>query len=446
MAFLERLHRAVREHHDALRVPIPVPRRGPFRREAWRSPLRGPWLSSALSAALLPLILICAGTGFLSHAAYGENAFTSGFDQRLYFFTWPTRPEWLYSLTQGVHVIAGLATIPILFAKLWAVIPNLWERPAARSVSHLLERVTLALLVGGSLFVYFSGVYNVQYYYMWGAVELVPGPGFFFVPVHYYAAFLFLAALSLHLVLKLPLMAEAFRAAGVLAPLREGRAETRPEPPERGLTAPIAPTEPTISRRGLVGAVGASSVAVALLSVGQVIGGPLRATALLAPRGRDYGEGPNDFQVNKPASAAGIGPGDVGGDWRLELVAGGRRLSFPREELLAMALATADLPIACVEGWTTWQTWTGVRLGDLARLAGAGEGSELVVQSIQRGGFSRSVLNPGQVSDPRSMLALRVNGADLSLDHGYPARLIVPALPGVLNTKWVKRMSFAAEV
>ena len=39
-------------------------------------------------------------------------------------------------------------------------------------------------------------------------------------------------------------------------------------------------------------------------------------------------------------------------------------------------------------------------------------------------------------------LALRVNGADLSLDHGYPARIIVPAAPGVHCTKWVGTLTF----
>jgi DMSO/TMAO reductase YedYZ molybdopterin-dependent catalytic subunit len=35
-----------------------------------------------------------------------------------------------------------------------------------------------------------------------------------------------------------------------------------------------------------------------------------------------------------------------------------------------------------------------------------------------------------------------VNGEDLSLDHGFPARVIVPANPGVHNTKWVTLMTF----
>ena len=44
--------------------------------------------------------------------------------------------------------------------------------------------------------------------------------------------------------------------------------------------------------------------------------------------------------------------------------------------------------------------------------------------------------------DPDSLLALRVNGADLTPDHGYPARVILPASPGVHNTKWVSSLTF----
>lgn len=45
---------------------------------------------------------------------------------------------------------------------------------------------------------------------------------------------------------------------------------------------------------------------------------------------------------------------------------------------------------------------------------------------------------------PDALLALRVNGTDLSADHGFPARIIVPALPGVHNTKWVASIAFVA--
>ena len=71
--------------------------------------------------------------------------------------------------------------------------------------------------------------------------------------------------------------------------------------------------------------------------------------------------------------------------------------------------------------------------------------SELLVESLQPAGVLRQVtLAAGQVADSRSLLVLRVNGADLPMDHGYPARIIVPGLPGVHNTKWVGSLTFRA--
>jgi DMSO/TMAO reductase YedYZ molybdopterin-dependent catalytic subunit len=46
--------------------------------------------------------------------------------------------------------------------------------------------------------------------------------------------------------------------------------------------------------------------------------------------------------------------------------------------------------------------------------------------------------------DPLTLLALRLNGEELSPDHGYPARLIAPNRPGVLQTKWVGRLEVPA--
>jgi DMSO/TMAO reductase YedYZ molybdopterin-dependent catalytic subunit len=108
-----------------------------------------------------------------------------------------------------------------------------------------------------------------------------------------------------------------------------------------------------------------------------------------------------------------------------------------------MPQQTYDLPIACVEGWSTTQSWTGVRLRDLAVAAGAPAASQVLVESLQEAGsFRKATLSADQIDDDRSLLALRVNGVDLSMDHGFPARVIVPALPGVHCTKWVSNMKF----
>ena len=42
------------------------------------------------------------------------------------------------------------------------------------------------------------------------------------------------------------------------------------------------------------------------------------------------------------------------------------------------------------------------------------------------------------------MLALCLDGKDLPLDHGYPARTIIPAAPGVHNTNWIDKITFTA--
>ena len=194
----------------------------------------------------------------------------------------------------------------------------------------------------------------------------------------------------------------------------------------------------------MVGAVGAASLGLGAMATGQVVGGPLKHLALLAPRGRGRGSGPNDFPVNKTFTSVGIKRPEVGPDWRLVLTVGDdRRAELSRTELLELSGAMAKLPIACVEGWSTTQVWSGVRLGELARLAGVDDAVEVEVRSLQRSGeFSRATLNAGQIANPDSLLALKVNGADLSLDHGFPARVIVPALPGVHCTKWVGTMAF----
>jgi len=241
-------------------------------------------------------------------------------------------------------------------------------------------------------------------------------------------------------------MTRALRSRSPSAELRTDLAHTVPEPPDPDGLVAAAPAPPTMSRRGAVGMVGAGSLLLLVVTAGQSIGGRLRGTALLAPHNRDPGSGPNGFQINKTAAAVGVSRALVGPDWRLEVHGRGAPLVLTREQLLGLPQHAAALPIACVEGWSTDdQHWSGLRLADLAALAGLPDAGNVLVQSVQpHGPFTRVVLRGNQIRDPRALLALRVNGADLSLDHGYPARVIVPANPGVNNTKWVHRLTFRA--
>ena len=84
-----------------------------------------------------------------------------------------------------------------------------------------------------------------------------------------------------------------------------------------------------------------------------------------------------------------------------------------------------------------------MRLRDLAALAGVPGPRRRRWSARWRTARSRqATLTSGQVLHPDALLALQVNGAPLSPDHGYPARVVVPALPGVHNTKWVRSIEF----
>ena len=75
---------------------------------------------------------------------------------------WPTRPNWLFALTQGLHTTVGLAVVPVLLAKLWSVIPRLYAWPPLATPAQTVERAALALLVGSAWFELATGVANMQ--------------------------------------------------------------------------------------------------------------------------------------------------------------------------------------------------------------------------------------------------------------------------------------------
>ena len=80
----------------------------------------GVWLGIAFG--------ICFVTGLLSHFVQRGPG----------WFYWPSAPVNLYRVTQGLHVLSGIAAVPLLFAKLWSVYPKLFGRPLE---DHLDARV-----------------------------------------------------------------------------------------------------------------------------------------------------------------------------------------------------------------------------------------------------------------------------------------------------------------
>ncbi|MCM4081132.1 molybdopterin-dependent oxidoreductase [Paractinoplanes hotanensis] len=353
-------------------------------------------MSSQLGIALAVSFGVCFLTGLISHFVQHPGT----------WFWWPSRPVWLYQATQGIHVATGLATIPLLGGKLWSVYPRLFAWPPFRSKAELAERAGVAVLVASSLFLLFSGILNVARWY---------GPmPFFFTTAHYRVAWLAVGALIVHIAVKLPVIRDALN-----RPVRDGL---------------------QMSRRGLLAAVGAAAGVITLSTVGQTVA-PLSPISVLAPRRPE--NGPQGLPVNTTAASAGVRDAALSPDYRLVVVGPERQVALTLDELRALPQHAAVLPISCVEGWSAVGTWSGVRLKDLAELVGVDpEHAEAEVESLQAvSRYRTSTVAGPHLRDPLTLIALRLRGEDLHPDHGYPARLIAPNRPGVMQTKWVGKVT-----
>ncbi|MGH2456283.1 MAG: molybdopterin-dependent oxidoreductase [Acidimicrobiales bacterium] len=376
--------------------------RPPLTSETFASPLheRRPaaWLGLSLGIAFTT----CFTTGLLSHLIQHPPG----------WFAWPSRPAGLYRVTQGMHVATGIASVPLLLAKLWVVYPSFWSWPPVRTVAHAVERISLVPLVGGSLFMLFSGVANIARWYPWH---------FNFPATHYWVAWITMGGLVTHIGAKLAVTAEALR---------------RP-----GAPSDAAPRDGAgLTRRGLLGAAFAASGLLTLVTLGQTVR-PLDRLGLLAPRRPKTG--PQGLPVNKTAVGAKVIEAANDPAFRVKISGRGvtNPLSLSLADLRAMPQHRAVLPISCVEGWSSNATWSGVRVRDLLELAGARPGATVKVESLQRrGAYRASTLNRHHAADVDTLLALDLFGEPLHIDHGFPVRLIGPNRPGVQQTKWVTKL------
>ena len=377
------------------------------REESFSSRLRSPAVASRVGVWLGACFTVAFLTGLASHFAQAHT----------WWFPYPTAPSWGYRVTQGLHVITGTAAIPLLLVKLWTVFPKLFQKVPVGDrrelVLHGLERGSIGVLVAAAVFQLASGLSNSAQWYPWS---------FHFRATHYAVAWVAIGALAVHVAVKLPVIRQALTS--------DIEDESQDRPTTRRVSSGL-------SRRGLVRTALVASALAVLASAGSTI--PLlRRVSVFGVRD---GDGPQHLPVNKSAKAAGVIPLAFRSDFRLTVVHGDRTRDLTRADLKAMPQRTRSLPIACVEGWSAGATWTGVPVRHLLDLVDAPRGSDVVVRSLQtHGPYGATLLQGNFTDDEDTLLALMLNGDELSIDHGFPCRLIAPNRPGVLQTKWVHRI------
>ena len=191
--------------------------------------------------------------------------------------------------------------------------------------------------------------------------------------------------------------------------------------------------EARTSRRRFVATVGVAAAGLTVVTAGQSVG-LLDGLNLFGPRTQQGA--PQQVPVNRTAAAAAVEATATDPAWTLRLT-GANAVALSRTDLLALPQTTVRLPIACVEGWSVQAEWTGVRVRDLMALVGAASTAVRVTSLEPQGVYRVTQLGQEFVAASTTLVALALNGETLSLDHGYPARLIAPNRPGVLQTKWL---------
>ncbi|WP_315094222.1 molybdopterin-dependent oxidoreductase [uncultured Cellulomonas sp.] len=373
-------------------------RRQPPDQADFRSPVHDARVVARVGLLLATAIGTAFVTGLLSHLHQHPVA----------WFPLSPSPVWGFRLSQGLHVAAGLAALPLLLAKLYAAYPALFQRPRLRGPLHVLERGSVAVLVATAIFQLVTGLLNIFQWYPWS---------FSFVRVHFAVAWVLVGSIVIHVAVKLPTIAAALR-----RPVGEEAAGEHGGPTRRGFLAGVAVTV----------------LGLTALTVGQTVT-PLSGAAVLSPR--RAGVGVQGVPVNRTARSAGVLDRATDPAWRLSVRGPRGTVRLSRADLEAMPQVAVVLPIACVEGWSTTATWQGVRVVDLVAAVSDGVDADIRFVSLQEAGsYNESVLPGAYARHPDSVVALRLGGEPLDVDHGYPARLIAPNRPGVLQTKWLDRI------
>lgn len=122
-----------------------------------------------------------------------------------------------------------------------------------------------------------------------------------------------------------------------------------------------------------------------------------------------------------------------------------RELTFTYDDLLARDLVEVPITMLCVSNEVGGDLigtarWTGIPLAELLQEAGVQDGArQLMGESVD--GFTAGFPVDVALDGRDALLVVGMNGHTLPVEHGYPARLVVPGIYGYVSaTKWIKEI------
>lgn len=130
-----------------------------------------------------------------------------------------------------------------------------------------------------------------------------------------------------------------------------------------------------------------------------------------------------------------------------------KEVSITFAELLAKPMMENYVTIGCVSNEVGGDLvgnakWLGWPVRELLAMAGVKSGADMVLSTSQDG-FTAGTPLEAMTDSRNALIAIGMDGEALPLEHGYPARIIVPGLYGYVSaTKWVTELkvtTFAAD-
>lgn len=121
-----------------------------------------------------------------------------------------------------------------------------------------------------------------------------------------------------------------------------------------------------------------------------------------------------------------------------------KELELDWEQFKALPWSTVDADFHCVTQWSALDnSWEGVLLSELLGLVQPKPESKYIMAHCY-GGYTTNVPLDA-MQEGEFILANKRNGDELSPDHGWPVRLIVPSRYGWKSAKWLNGIEFMAE-
>ncbi len=118
------------------------------------------------------------------------------------------------------------------------------------------------------------------------------------------------------------------------------------------------------------------------------------------------------------------------------------------DQLLALPMQKQYESMMCISNevggeYMSSALWEGVRLKDLLERAGVKPGAVKIV-FYATDDYSDSI-HLDKALEPTTLLAVRMNGATLPQNHGFPVRMLVPGIYGMKHCKWLTHIQVVTQ-